>query len=100
MPKEKELLIELRSQLVGKLHTQPFTIYTDSTIDELLKARPKTLEELASVKGFPADGKRIKGFGEAIIEIFKNTNRIEKIEITGDSSNVSVGTVLSPMNAF
>ena len=27
--KQRELLLELRSKLVGQLHTQPFTIYND-----------------------------------------------------------------------
>lgn len=68
--KEKQLLEELRSKLVGILHTQPFTIYTDAEIEALLKARPKTLEELVKIKGFPDNGKRVRTFGKAIIAIF------------------------------
>lgn len=98
--RERKLLIELRSQLVGKMHVQPFTIYSDATIEALLKAKPKTLRELSCVKGFPKDGKRIKGFGEAVIAIFKDPNSIESIAVKGDSSNISVGVKTKPLEAF
>ncbi len=72
---QRQLLEELRSQLVGDLHTQPFTIYTDETIEDLLKAQPTSLEELSKVKGFPRDGKRIKQFGASIVAIFKGDGK-------------------------
>lgn len=67
---QRQALINLRAQLVGTMHVQPFTIYQDTTIEALLAAKPKTLEELAKVKGFPAKGKRMQGFGEAVVAIF------------------------------
>ncbi len=60
---QKQALINLRAQLVGTMHVQPFTIYQDATIEALLAAKPKTLEALSKVKGFPAKGKRVQGFG-------------------------------------
>lgn len=98
--KQKELLLQLRSQLVGEMHVQPFTIYNDDTIELLLDAQPKTIGELSKVKGFPAEGKRVRGFGEAVIAIFKDANKIEKIAITGGSKDISVGVSLKPMEIF
>lgn len=94
--RERRLLLELRSKLVGEMHVQPFTVYNDSTIEELLAARPKTLEELAGVKGFPANGKRIAGFGEAVVAIFSNKDVTDfKVD-----SSTGVETVLQRMEAF
>lgn len=98
---ERELLIDLRSKLVGAMHVQPFTIYTDETILELLKHRPKTIAELEKVKGFPKGGKRVKGFGEAVVAIFSG-KKIERFEITGSakSNDVAVNTKLQKMEVF
>lgn len=98
--KQKQLLLDLRSQLVGKMHTQPFTIYTDSTVEALLEAQPKSLEKLAKVKGFPKDGKRIKGFGEAVVQIFVDCASIESIEVGANDAGLTVETTLRPMSAF
>lgn len=98
--KQRKLLLELRRKLVGKLHTQPFTIYNDSTIEDLLDAQPHTLEELVKVKGFPREGKRIKGFGEAVIMIFKDPTKIESIEIKGDSNDVCIDVKTKEMGCF
>lgn len=98
--KQRELLLELRSKLVGQLHTQPFTIYNDDTIELLLDAQPKTIEELAKVKGFPEKGKRVQGFGEAVIAIFNDTNRIENIKISGAGKGSRISVGLKSMEAF
>lgn len=95
----EKLLKDLRSELVGKLHTQPFTIYTDKTIQDLIKAQPKTLAELEKVKGFPPKGKRIKGFGEAVIAIFNN-KPVTKFEVKGSGSKAEVITHTEKMNVF
>lgn len=99
MQRERELLIELRSVLIGKLNTLPFTVYDDATLERLLLARPKTIEDLTKVKGFPAKGKRVKGFGELIIKIFNDTDSIEKIEVEGTGENISVSAT-KPMKLF
>ena len=97
--KEKELLIELRSKLVGAMHVQPFTIYNDATIEALVQARPKTIAELEKVKGFPKGGKRITGFGEAVIAIF-NDKPIQSFEVSVTGDGACVETKLKKMEAF
>lgn len=86
---QKRLLEELRSALVGKLHTQPFTIYSDETIERLLEVQPKTLDELAKVKGFPANGKRIKCFGKAVIAIFNQKTELKKLSVFDNASSLA-----------
>ena len=98
--KQKTLLLDLRSALVGKLHTQPFTIYNDATIEALLDAQPKSLVELSKVKGFPENGKRIKGFGEAVIAVFTKCDQIQTIDVKITQSGISVGVTLNPISAF
>lgn len=102
---QRQLLIELRSQLLstkaketGK-STMPYCIYTDETIENLLKAQPKTIAELTKVKGFPKDGKRVKGFGEAIIAIF-NGKKIESFSLKTEGDKVEVVTKLKPITSF
>ena len=87
---QKQALINLRAQLVGTMHVQPFTIYQDATIEALLAAKPKTLEALSKVKGFPAKGKRVQGFGEAAVAIFNEraSNVKTKIDFTGGQPKV------------
>lgn len=96
---QKQALIDLRGKLCGALHRQPFTIYRDETIDDLVKAQPKTLEELSKVKGFPKDGKRIKGFGETIIAIFNSSEKVTPNVVIDSSGEVVVETV-KKLNAF
>ena len=98
--KQEDLLLDLRSKLVGAMHVQPFTIYTDATIDALIEAQPTSIEQLSQVKGFPSDGKRVKGFGEAIIAIFNDTNHIDSINVEGTAGKLEVSTVLKRMSAF
>lgn len=95
---QRQLLIKLRSELVGKKHTLPYTIYTDNTIEELLKAQPKTLEQLSKVKGFPKEGKRLKGFGEAIVSIF--TKNVKSFSFKVENGNPVVETTLKQMKLF
>lgn len=94
----KKLLVDLRGELVGKLHAQPFTIYNDKTIEELIRVKPKTISELEKVKGFPPKGKRITGFGEAVIAIF-NDEDIQEFCIH-DGNKPSIETKIKPMKLF
>lgn len=98
--KQRQLLIELRSALISEKNTLPYCIFRDETIDDLIKAQPKTMDELVKVKGFPKDGKRVKGFGEAILEIFNNANKIDHFELKGSAGNFEVGTEMKRINAF
>lgn len=94
----REMLIKLRSQLVGAMHVQPFTIYTDATIEDLIKAKPKSLADLEKVKGFPPKGKRVAGFGESIIAIFKGN--VKATNVSAKNGKISVGVELKKIEAF
>lgn len=100
--KQRRLLLELRSSLIGKLNTMPYCIYTDDAIEALLDAQPKTIDELAQVKGFPKEGKRVKGFGEAILAVFNKTNQIDGFTLSeGETAGeLEVGTSLKRISAF
>lgn len=98
--KQRQLLLDLRSQMVSALHTYPYTIYKDSDIENLLKAQPKSIAELGAVKGFPKQGKRVKGFGESIVKIFTDTDNCETTKIkTNTNGDVEI-SVCEKMNAF
>lgn len=97
---EKNALIQLREQLIGELHTLPYTIYNDDTIENLLNVRPQSIEELIKVKGFPEKGKRVKGFGEAVVQIFVELDSIEKIKVEEKDGEFEVITELSTMSLF
>lgn len=88
--KQRELLNELRSTLVGKLHVQPYIVYDDATIERLLKMQPKTLDDLKQIKGFPEKGKRFKGFGDQIIAIFNKTDSIQGFDVNESAHITSI----------
>lgn len=68
--KQRQKLIDLRSAIISKNHTLPFTVYSDETIEMLLNEQPTSISELAKIKGFPINGKRVTLFGKEIIKIF------------------------------
>lgn len=84
--KQKELLLKLRSMLVGKMHVQPYIVYDDETIERLLDLQPKTLNDLKQIKGFPEKGKRFKGFGVQVVAIFNDTNSISDFDLDATGS--------------
>lgn len=94
----RDLLLNLRSKLVGAMHVQPFTIYTDNTVEDLIKAKPKTIEDLEKVKGFPPKGKRVSGFGESVIAIFNGN--VKDTTVTSENGKISVGVELKKIEAF
>lgn len=96
---QREQLIELRHQLIGVLHTQPHTIYNNETIEKLLEVQPKSLDELATVKGFPRDGKRIKCFGKAVIAIF-NPEFKAALEIEEKEKSTTASEAAKKMTQF
>lgn len=97
---QRALLLSLRSKLVGQNHTLPYTIYKDTEIEALLAKQPHTTEELSTVKGFPDGGKRLKGFGEAILHIFNNTTGIKDIALKVENGVPEVVTTLKKMDLF
>ena len=97
---QRALLLSLRSKLVGQRHTLPYTIYKDEEIEALLTKQPHTIEELSQVKGFPDGGKRLKGFGESILEIFNNTSKVKDINVEFKDGELEVTAVLKRMELF
>lgn len=97
---QKTLLLNLRSKLVGSNHTLPFTVYTDQNIEDLLDAQPTTMEELYAVKGFPKEGKRVKSYGESILQIFKEPEKIKSISVDVSTDGVQVKTEIKNMKLF
>lgn len=87
--RQKQLLLELRSKLVGTMHVQPYIVYDDDTIELLLKKQPKTLDELKQIKGFPEKGKRFKGFGLSVCAIF-NDKDLKEIDVDTSGSITAV----------
>lgn len=63
----KNNLIILRKNLAKKEGVDPYIIYTNEQLDNLLKALPKTKDELINVKGFGE--KKIEKFGDMILSI-------------------------------
>lgn len=98
--RQRDLLLSLRSKLVGQNHTLPYTIYKDEEIENLLAKQPHTIEELSQVKGFPDGGKRLKGFGEAILEVFNHTSKVKDLDVKYVKGAIEVVTVLRKMELF
>lgn len=78
--KERSLLKKLRGHLAFKHHCAPYAIFKDEQLEMLLEVRPKTLEELAGQRGFPLYGRRVGGYGEAIVAVFNRSDQIEDFE--------------------
>ena len=98
--KQRKLLKDLRSKLVGANKTLPYTIYRDKDIEALLKAQPKTLEELGKIKGFPFDGVRHKNYGESILRVFTNPDSISTFELDTSKSEPVISVVAKEVYAF
>lgn len=99
--KQKELLNAFRSQMSREKKIKVFKVFTSKNIDDIIEAQPQTIEELAKIKGFPLDGMRINGYGEAIINIIKNTDSVKEISInTGANGEIAVQTSLEQLSIF
>jgi exodeoxyribonuclease VII large subunit len=60
-----ERLLELRKNLADRLNTEPSKLWSDKVIDAVAASKPKSPDELKSIKGFSA--KKIKDFGDLIL---------------------------------
>lgn len=67
LKKIKTNLIILRKELAKQEGIEPYLIYTNEQLDNLLKALPKTKDELKNVKGF--GDKKIEKYGDMILSI-------------------------------
>ena len=97
---QHDLLLKLRNRLCAARHVEPFKIFTESNIAAVIEAQPHTLEELGRVKGFPADGRRIKCYVEAILKIMNAPGTINDFRVTGSGDDSKVVTELKCMECF
>lgn len=81
----RERLKNLRSKLTKRAGKGLYGVFPDNLLEELVRCKPKTIQELSKIKGFPAEGKRVIGYGEAIIAcINKDINDVQVVEKNGD----------------
>lgn len=101
MQKEEVLLRKLRGHMAYKKQVEPYRIFRDIELVELLEQRPTTMEELVAIKGFPREGARVACCGQAIIDIFTRTEEVEDFDVEVDNRGfLSVDTVLKPLDVF
>lgn len=74
--KERQQLLDLRSRVAKKNGQSTYLVFNDEELETLLKVRPKSLEELAKIKGFPMNGKRVEAYGRDVVAIFKGRGDI------------------------
>ena len=80
----EEELKRLRNRLALKNGIAQYSVFKDEQLEELLKRKPKTIDELVSIKGFPKNGARVAKWGQDIIRVFQyrespsgQTNKLE-----------------------
>lgn len=98
---EEELLRKLRGHMAFKKCVEPFRVFRDIELELLLQHRPKTIRELITIKGFPEGGKRVEGYGEAIISIFNKPKEIKDFNVNLDKDGEPTAKiVLKQMSCF
>lgn len=65
---EKELK-KFRMEMAKKYNLKPFMIFKNADMEELIKKRPQTKEELLQIRGFGQ--KKVEMFGEQLLEILR-----------------------------
>lgn len=101
MSKQEELLRKLRGHLAYAKQVKPYVIFKDEELVAILEKQPKSLDELSTIKGFPRDGKRVEKWGQSIVDIFTQTEKVEDFELKMDSEGEPVAkTKLKRMNLF
>ncbi len=101
MTKQEDLLRKLRGHLAYAKGVKPYVIFKDEELNAILNKKPKTIDELSTLKGFPKDGKRIANWGQSIVDIFTQTDKIEDFNIkSGATGEPVVETKLKRMNLF
>jgi superfamily II DNA helicase RecQ len=75
----EEIRGELKKFRMKMAPSAPYQVFNDAVLEDLLAARPKNLEALSRVRGFPRDGKRIEKYGSAIIAFFKNGCKVDEM---------------------
>ena len=69
---ERQKLLELRSKVAKENGQSTYLVFNDEEMEMILDARPKTISELAKLKGFPENGKRVAAYGKDLVKIFDN----------------------------
>lgn len=81
----EEELRRLRNRLALKSCVAQYSVFKDEEMEQLLRKKPKTIEELSSIKGFPKDGSRVSRWGQDIIKVFQHkdstSGKTNKLEI-------------------
>lgn len=97
----RQKLLDLRSKLAYASKGEHSWSFSDRELRDLLLKKPRTIEELTSIKGFPKNGKRVNSFGKQILEIFNSPDRIQDFNIhVNKQGNLEVTTVLARSNSF
>lgn len=81
-------LKKLRTEIAQKLNTEVYKVMQNVTIEAIAEARPKTLEELETIKGMGP--KKIAQFGEEILETVRQFGEVEP-PAEAQSPNVETG---------
>ena len=101
MNKQEELLRKLRGHLAYAKQVKPYVIFKDEELLEILKKQPKSLDELSTIKGFPRDGKRVEKWGQSIVDIFVQTDKVDDFELKMDKDGEPIAkTKLKRMSLF
>lgn len=100
MSKEEFLLRKLRGRLAYSKQCKPYMIFRDTELKLLLDAKPKTKNELSKIKGFPSTGSRVRNYGQAIVDIFNQSDKIEDFKIDLNSEGEPVATALQKLSVF
>lgn len=64
-------LKNLRNHIALKNNIAPYSVFKDEEMQNLLQVKPKTIDELCKIKGFPRKGVRVTKWGSQIIDIFR-----------------------------
>lgn len=58
----------------------PYKVFSDKIMTKLIEKKPKTLEALSCIEGFPKNGQRILKYGNDIIAIFQINCNVEGMQ--------------------
>lgn len=86
-----EALLKLRSKLAFESKSKHSWSFSDEELKRLVIAKPKTLDALGEIKGFPRTGKRVQAYGQLIIDIFNGIGCDDiKVEVIGEDDIVVI----------
>ena len=72
LDKEAEIrnkLKQFRTEISKKDNIKPYVVFNNEQMEEIIKSKPKTLEQLLGIKGFGEI--KVEKYGEGIFNIFK-----------------------------